>query len=146
MFDEKMKRTEEKSFGIIPLKKEEGRWKVLLIKHQTGHWAFPKGHPDEGESPIETATRELKEETSLKIVDLISETPLQENYIFKRKDSLVYKAVDYFLAVVGGGITIQADELADYEWVDLFEAKMKITFPEGKNLCTEAEKKLSSEV
>ena len=138
-----MKRTEEKSFGIIPLKKEEGEWQVLLIKHRAGHWAFPKGHPEEGESQIETATRELNEETNLKIVDLISETSLQENYIFKKEGSLVYKTVDYFLAVVSGDVIIQEDELADYEWVDLFEAKRKITFPEGKNLCAEVEKSLT---
>ena len=35
----------------------------LLIQHQAGHWAFPKGHANPGESPAETARREFAEET-----------------------------------------------------------------------------------
>lgn len=140
-----MRKTEEKSFGIIPLRKKGEEWQVLLIKHQAGHWAFPKGHPEEGETARETATRELAEETKLKIVEIIADIPLQENYIFQREGSLVYKTVEYFPAIVKGDINIQEEELADFKWVNLLDAKTKITFPEGKNLCAEVEKRLIEE-
>lgn len=140
-----MRRTEEKSYGIIPLRKNGDKWQVLLIKHQAGHWAFPKGHPEEGETARDTAARELTEETNLKIVGIISEIPIQENYIFQREGFLVYKTVEYFLAIVHGDITIQEEELADFEWVNLLDAKTKITFSEGKNLCIEAEKRMMDE-
>lgn len=44
----------------------DGTGKVLVC-HVTGckHWDFPKGNIDEGESAIESAKRELKEETGL---------------------------------------------------------------------------------
>lgn len=43
----------------------------LLLKHPQGHWDFPKGHVEPGESPRETACRELHEETGLDPTHLI---------------------------------------------------------------------------
>ena len=49
----------EKSCGCIIINKN----KVLLIKQTKGHWGFPKGHVEKDETEIETAIREVKEET-----------------------------------------------------------------------------------
>ena len=56
----------EKSCGCIIINKN----KVLLIKQTKGHWGFPKGHVEKDETEIETAIREVKEETGLDIKDL----------------------------------------------------------------------------
>ena len=47
---------------------EEGR--VLLVKHTYGHlnWELPGGGGEVHESPVETAIREVKEETGLTVV------------------------------------------------------------------------------
>lgn len=47
---------------------EEGR--VLLVKHTYGHlnWELPGGGGELHESPVETAIREVKEETGLTVV------------------------------------------------------------------------------
>ena len=47
---------------------EAGR--VLLVKHTYGHlnWELPGGGGEIGESPVETAVREVKEETGLAVV------------------------------------------------------------------------------
>ena len=50
----------EKSFVCIITKDN----KVLLIKQTKGHWGFPKGHVEKNETEIETAIREVKEETN----------------------------------------------------------------------------------
>ena len=55
----------EFSFGIVPLQCVNEQWQVLLVQHQAGHWAFPKGHAEIGEEPKQTAERELLEETGL---------------------------------------------------------------------------------
>jgi bis(5'-nucleosidyl)-tetraphosphatase len=74
------------SFGIVPFLKEEGGWKVLLILHREGnHWGFPKGKANPGETPLEAATRELKEETGLSVIQILREEPLAEQYQFRRK-------------------------------------------------------------
>lgn len=47
---------------------------VLLVNEGDGSWGFPKGRPEEGETLLETAIREITEETGLteiiKIADL----------------------------------------------------------------------------
>jgi bis(5'-nucleosidyl)-tetraphosphatase len=127
---------EEESFGIIPLRQENGSWQVLLILHQGGrHWAFPKGHGNPGETPIDSAQRELKEETGLDIQELLQETPLMEKYQFHRKREIVIKTVQYFPATVSGILHLQAEEIRDAKWVPLKDAIKHLTFKEAKEMC-----------
>jgi len=133
-----MHRVEEESFGIIPLIQEKGLWKVLLILHQGGrHWAFPKGHGNEGESAEESAKRELKEETGLEVEKFLKETPLMEQYQFHRKQEIVIKTVRYFPAIVKGELKLQEEEIKDAKWVPLKEAAQHLTFKEARSMCTE---------
>ena len=53
----------EKSCGCIIIEDK----KVLLIKQTNGVWGFPKGHVEENETELQTAEREVKEETGLDI-------------------------------------------------------------------------------
>jgi 8-oxo-dGTP pyrophosphatase MutT (NUDIX family) len=127
---------EEESFGIIPLRQENGTWQVLLILHQGGrHWAFPKGHGNPGETPIDSARRELKEETGLDIQELLQATPLIEKYQFHRKREIVIKTVQYFPASVSGTLHLQAEEIRDAKWVPLKDAIKHLTFKEAKEMC-----------
>ncbi len=130
----------ERSYGIIPLKKSKASWQLLMVKHQAGHWAFPKGHPDPPESPIETAERELKEETHLEVAEMLQVAPLQESYRFEREGKKIEKSVTYYLALVQGEVHLQSAELSEGRWVDLLEATQLATFPECKKLCSEISK------
>lgn len=131
----------ERSFGIIPLKKIKGEWHVLLINHRKGgFWAFPKGHPEHGETPLEAAVRELKEETGLSIAELLFKKTVGESYLFKRENNLISKSVSYFIAEVKGEIKLQTEEIYDSKWVKLSEASEYITFPESKSICRQVSK------
>jgi bis(5'-nucleosidyl)-tetraphosphatase len=132
------KLVEDASFGIIPLKQVEGRWEVLLILHRGGHhWAFPKGHGNPGESPLESAKRELKEETGLDIEQVIQETPLMEKYQFHRHQEIVVKTVSYFPATVKGLLKLQREEIRDAKWVPLKGAQEHLTYREARSMCQE---------
>ena len=56
----------EKSCGAIVYRKYHGNTEILLIKHiNSGHWSFPKGHVERGETEVQTAHREILEETNI---------------------------------------------------------------------------------
>lgn len=77
----------EKSCGCIILKDEE----VLLIgtRDDSGKmfWSFPKGHQEDGETDIETAIRETKEETGL-YVEIIDENPVKTGHLVHGTQSI----------------------------------------------------------
>ena len=88
----------EKSCGAIII--HDG--KVLVIHQNNDVWCFPKGHVEEGESEVETAIREVKEETNLD-VEIDSSKRYSINYLVK--DGISKEAV-YFLAKPIGDINI----------------------------------------
>lgn len=133
---------QEHSYGVIPLRQKEGRWQVLLIQHHAGHWAFPKGHADRGETPRQAAERELAEETGLKIKVYLAEEPLSESYWFTVKQQKIHKTVDYFIAVVEGRVVIQEAEIQASRWLDVEEAAAVLTFPQAKKLCGQVQQLL----
>lgn len=125
------------SFGIVPVLKKENQFYLFVIKHRGGHWSFPKGHRDQGESPLETAKRELREETGLKVDSILSETNLEENYMFQLEGERVQKKVVYFIGNIKNPdeVVINLEELDEGKWVDLAEAPMFLTYEEAKRIC-----------
>ena len=117
----------EKSCGAIVI--EDG--KVLLVKHNAGHWDFPKGHVEEGETEFETAIREVKEETNIDI-----KIEKENRYIseYSPKED-VMKTVIYFLGEkIGGEDKPQIEEVSDVEWVDVNKAVERITHQRSKEI------------
>lgn len=108
--------------------------KVLLVKHQKGHVGFPKGHPEENETDMEAAIREVKEETNID-VEIISNKPYKETYC---PEEGVIKDVIYFLArKISGNDKPQEEEVAQIMWVDVENAIDEITFEESKQVLRE---------
>lgn len=134
----------EESFGIVPLKPTAEGWSVFLIQHRGAkHWGFPKGKGEEGETPLESAARELLEETGLQVVELIEQTPFTEEYIYTRHGKRIHKRVFYFPALVSGHTHLQENEIQDGKWVLLSEAEKHLTFEESKKTCKQLEKRMT---
>ena len=55
----------EHSCGAILFTKENGVRKYVLVMEASGFYGFPKGHKEGNETDLETATREIKEETGI---------------------------------------------------------------------------------
>ncbi len=132
------------SSGIVPLKCEEGVWRVFLVRHQSGHWTLPKGHPEAGEGPIECAKRELAEETGLVVEKLLFDKPLEEQYQFQSGKFRIDKTVEYFIALVSGQVCLQQEEIHDGGWYTFSEASDRVTYPKMKALLVQVHEMLAS--
>jgi len=131
------KSKKDQSFGIIPVhKKEGGEILFCLVKHSGGHWTFPKGHQEEGESKKETALRELKEETGIDKVVLAPNKNYTEKYSFTEKGVTYDKEVEYLVGwTYSTDFTTPDDfktEISDLKWVTYEEAKSLITFSKAQ--------------
>lgn len=127
---------EDYSCGIVPLQKTEQGIEVLLIFHKGGrHWSFPKGHKDPGETDLQAAFRELKEETGLEIEKCFSDIAYLETYTFYKLHEKVRKTVTYFPAFVKGTLSIQPEEIEEARWLPIEKALNQLTFEETKEIC-----------
>ncbi|HHU52684.1 MAG TPA: NUDIX domain-containing protein [Clostridiaceae bacterium] len=86
----------EKSCGAIVFTRLNGEIKYILVKQQNGIYSFPKGHVENDETELETALREINEETGLnpRIIDGFK---VSDEYPLPNKDNVI-KQVVYFLA------------------------------------------------
>ena len=137
----------DKSFGVIPILKDNNNYLFLLIRHTAGHWAFPKGHPKEGEIEIDTARREFEEETGNKEYSLLDDISFVENYTFTENNELIEKTVKYFLAIVENlQISVKKEEIQDYRWLNFKESLKLITFNESKGILIKVKRYLDGNI
>ena len=103
----------EKSCGAIIVKDS----KVLVIHQTNDVWCFPKGHVENEETEVETAIREVKEETNLD-VEIDASKRYSINYVVKDN---VFKEAVYFLAKPIGNINIikQTSEIDEAYFEDI---------------------------
>lgn len=139
--------TKDFSFGIIPFYRSPQHLEFLLVQHQAGHWAFPKGHPENGESPLQTAQREFEEETGVTLYQVDEETTFSEEYYPQKDGQILHKTVTYYPAEVGDKkVVMQEEEIQAYAWLSCKEALKKITFAPSRKILKEVRKYLESEV
>lgn len=126
----------EKSCGAVIYRKEEnGELLFLLIKHKNGgHWSFPKGHIEAGETELITAHREILEETGLD-VEIDSRFRFEMEYSPKPR---VLKKVIFFVGEAKTAEVVpQPEEIMDIRWFPFSEALSSLTHEESKKLLTE---------
>ena len=132
----------EKSCGALVYRKKQDRLELLLIRHKNGgHWSFPKGHVETGETEPQTALREIKEETGLDVG--LCEGFRQSVEYFPKPH--VKKQVVYFLASPDGDDKVrrQEEEISENKGCLLDEADTMVTFKNDKHLINEARRYLS---
>lgn len=126
----------EKSCGAIVYRKFHGNTEILLIKHiNSGHWSFPKGHVEPGETEVETAYREVMEETG---IDILLYPTFRETVTYYPKRD-IFKEVVYFLAKAKNHDFVpQEDEIAEIRWAEIDLAIQLLTYENDKAIVQKA--------
>lgn len=123
--------TEEYSCGGIVMKIEAGERLFLLVQMLPGHWSFPKGHREAGETEHDTAIREIQEETHLDVCLLPGFREVTEYHPAPQ----VHKQVTYFLAKpLNDEVIIQAEEIKEAAWFNFKAASKRLTFQNDVNV------------
>ncbi|MFZ1155322.1 MAG: NUDIX domain-containing protein [Solirubrobacteraceae bacterium] len=98
---------------------------------------LPKGHLDDGETLLQAATREVREETG------VQAEPLEElgevRYWYVRDRVKVSKSVFFFLfRYVSGDLADHDDEVLEVRWMGLAEAQKALNYPGEREMVARA--------
>ncbi|AKV56170.1 hypothetical protein AB656_05695 [Bifidobacterium actinocoloniiforme DSM 22766] len=117
---------------------KDNRVAIIARHSRSGHmeWCLPKGHIEKGESPEQTAVREVHEETGIlgRVVDSIATI----DYWFTGSNHRVHKLVHHFvLEQTGGWLTVEGDpdhEAEDATWVDFDDLTDVLSYPNERKI------------
>lgn len=79
------------SAGIVVLRNENQQWYALVLRAWS-HWDFPKGSVEHGETLMQAAIREVKEETGITQLEFHWGSSLARTNIYS-KDKVAYYAI-----------------------------------------------------
>lgn len=115
----------------------------LVLHYKKGHWDLPKGKLEAGETNMEAAIRELKEETGL-LADIVPGFEQSIHYMFKGPDGeLIEKEVTFFLGKASEEKVTLSDEHLYYKWLSLEDAVKQVTFSNAKQVLKMADQYLA---
>lgn len=112
---------------------------AIIARHsRSGHleWCLPKGHIEKGETPEETAVREVHEETG--ILGQVTDSIATIDYWFTGNNQRVHKLVHHFvLEMIGGSLSVEGDpdhEAEDAIWVDFSDLSSVLSYPNERKI------------
>ena len=126
----------EKSCGAVIFREENTRRFYLILTSTKGHVTLCKGHVEKKETELETATREIREETGLR-VEYVDGFRQVINYSPKPGHT---KDVVFFLARgLDGRIVCQPEEVADARFLPFDAAMERLTHPSDRDTLAAAD-------
>jgi len=138
--DSKLQPVREVSAGGVVFRKcEQGHLRYLLIRDSYGHWGFPKGHLEEGETPSEAAQRETGEETGLETLKLHG--PIRViDWHFRFRGRFIHKYCHFFLfeSPEGEACPQREEGITSCRWSSLEEALDDVSYENARGVLRRA--------
>jgi len=136
---------QETSVGAFLYKIENNEIFFLLVySKRNGEWGFPKGHVDINETELETAIREIKEETGITNVEFEKGFRCIDTYKIKgtletTKNRIIDKNVIYYLAKTNSNFVGCCDEeISEGKWLNFEQAISYLKYTNQKDLLEKA--------
>jgi ADP-ribose pyrophosphatase YjhB (NUDIX family) len=119
---------DDRCIVIVPTRRAADGRRVL---------ALPKGHPDPGESIVDAALREVREEAGVEAV--LREKLGDVRYYYQRDGRRIVKTVSFFLLdYVSGELTDHDHEVEYAEWMELEQAARELTYKGERDMVSRA--------
>jgi 8-oxo-dGTP pyrophosphatase MutT (NUDIX family) len=113
---------------IVPTRRAPNGARVL---------GLPKGHVDPGETPLQAAEREVREETGV-VAELVRDLG-EVRYWYRREGRTISKAVSFYLfRYVHGDTEDHDDEVEEARWMPLTEAQTALSHAGEREMITRA--------
>ena len=130
------------SFGGVIVRDSQTPPVIALIRTQNLKgkqvWTLPKGTAEEGETPEETALREVGEETGIEAEIIGPLTDITYWFVSARDRARFRKTVQFFLMRAVDGDTSRHDhEVEEVRFVPIHEAPRLVTYPSDRKVLKE---------
>lgn len=133
--------TEVTSGAVVYRQTSNGIEYLLLQSQNPGHfWGFPKGHVEAGEDLLTTATRKIREETSLELT-IDPSFHVETSYDLPNGN---FKEMTLYTAQVPSqtDLALQTEEIANAGWFDYQTARQQLTYDNLKELLDQVNQRL----
>jgi bis(5'-nucleosidyl)-tetraphosphatase len=140
----------EISVGAIVYRQNKGLREYLILKYPSGHYDFPKGHVEDGETEEDTLRREVEEETGITDLEI---DPMRKtvryyyiargNEYRKRKKTgkgwYIFKHVHFYPAETRERKIALSHEHIGFVWLTYRKARRRVTFENARLMLDTAE-------
>lgn len=138
----------DKSIGFIPIRFVNGEYLFLVIHQTADYWGFPKGHAEAGETELETAKRELCEETGLCQIKALPNFRYVQNYSYAKNEKIINREVVFFVGLVDTtteNLSLQKAEVQAGQWLNYKKALQQLTYKENHKMLKAVQEFLEKE-
>ncbi len=140
----------EKSVGAVLFRVTEAGREYLLLRYPSGHYEFPRGHVEDGETEEETLRREVEEETGVKEMNIY---PFRtENRFFyvahgsekirrerEKRGTWIFKRAFFYPAETTEQEVELSHEHREWLWLPFALARDKVTFANARKVLERSE-------
>ena len=127
---------ELESSGGLVYRIRDGVFDVALCgRNYPPIWGLPKGTPEPGETQLETALREVQEETGLEVEEQEFIDSIEYWFVRAQDGVRCHKMVHFYLmTAVGGDMSLHDHEFDVVKWSPIDEALKSLTYENEVNI------------